>query len=162
MHRHRFEPFPAGCRRGFTLVEVLVALTIVAMAVVVLGASYLNVLNSYEVVRRGVLINEDFAFARQQVLRQPDRKKLEQGGEFETADGRRARWEVEITSTAMPDLFNVAFTCEITDSQRPEPERVVQAFTVLRPTWSVDAGERGKLKEEIKRRIQEIQGEKKP
>lgn len=153
---------PADRSGGFTLVEVLVALTIVAMAVVVLGSSYLNVLNSYEVVRRGVLINEDFAFARQQVLRQADRKKLEQGGEFETADGRRARWDVEITAAAMPDLFNVAFTCEITDATRPEPERVVQSFTVLRPTWAVDAGERGKLKDEVKRRIQEIQGTKPP
>ena len=138
------------------------ALSIVAMAVVVLGSSYLNVLNSYEVVRRGVMINEDFAFARKQVLRQPDRKKLEQGGDFETADGRRARWEVEITSTTLPDVFNVAFTCEIADPVRPEPERAMQTFTVLRPTWSVDAGERGKLKEEVKRRIQEIQGTKPP
>jgi len=162
MHHRRSEPFAEARGRGFTLVEVLVALTIVAMAVVVLGSSYLNVLTSYEVVRRGVLINADFAFARQQVLRQPDRKKLEQGGEFETADGRRARWDVEITSTAMPDVFNVAFTCELSDPARPEPERVVQTFTVLRPTWSLDAGERGKLKEEVKRRIQEIQGTQKP
>jgi type II secretion system protein I len=162
MPRHRFDPWSREPVRGFTLFEVLVALSIVAMAVVVLGSSYLNVLNSYEVVRRGVMINEDFAFARQQVLRQPDRKKLEQGGDFETADGRRARWEVEITSTKLPDVFNVAFTCEIADPVRPEPERAMQTFTVLRPTWSVDGGERGKLKEEVKRRIQEIQGTKPP
>src|SRR5688500_13870574 len=50
---------------GFTLVEVLVALCIFAMAAVVLGASYLNVLNSYEIVSRGMQVNEDFAFARE-------------------------------------------------------------------------------------------------
>jgi len=146
--------------RAFTLFEVLVALSIVAMAVVVLGSSYLNVLNSYEVVRRGVLINEDFAFARQQVLREPDRKKLEQGGEFETAGGRRARWEVEIVSTSIPDVFTVVFTCEIADPTRTEPEKISQSFSVLRPTWSIDAAERGKLKEEIKTRILELQGKK--
>jgi len=145
---------------AFTLFEVLVALSIVAMAVVVLGSSYLNVLNSYEIVGRGVLINEDFAFARQQVLREPDRKKLEQGGEFETAGGRRARWEVEIVSTAIPDVFNVVFTCEIADPTRTEPEKLAQAFSVLRPTWSIDAAERGKLKEEMKTRILELQGKK--
>ncbi len=146
--------------RGFTLMEVLVALCIVAMAVVILGASYLNILNSYEVVQRGVLINEDFAFARQQVLREPDRKKLEQGGEFETAGSRRARWEVEIISTAIPDVFSVVFSCEISDPTRTEPEKVSQTFTLLRPTWSIDAAERGKLKADVKTRIFEIQGKK--
>jgi general secretion pathway protein I len=155
----RSQPCPVRAR-AFTLFEVLVALSIVAMAVVVLGSSYLNVLNSYEVVRRGVLINEDFAFARQQVLREPDRKKLEQGGEFETAGGRRARWEVEIVSTSIPDVFNVVFTCEIADPTRTEPEKLSQSFSVLRPTWSIDAMERGKLKEEIKTRILEVQGKK--
>jgi general secretion pathway protein I len=160
MRRRRSDMSLRSQARAFTLFEVLVALSIVAMAVVVLGSSYLNVLNSYEVVRRGVLINEDFAFARQQVLREPDRKKLEQGGEFETAGGRRARWEVEIVSTSIPDVFNVVFTCEIADPTRTEPERVSQSFSVLRPTWSIDAAERGKLKEEIKTRILELQGKK--
>src|SRR3954471_3884723 len=83
---------PTRRRRGFTLVEVLVSLCIFAMAAVVLGASYLNVLNGYEVVSRGMQTNEDFAFARQLVLRESDRKKLEKGGDFETASGSRARW----------------------------------------------------------------------
>src|SRR4051812_13756496 len=97
--------------RAFTLLEVLVALCIFALAVVALGASYLNVLTSYEVVSRGMIISEDFAFARQLVLREPDRKKLEQGGDFETARGLRARWSADITSTNMPDLYRVAFSC---------------------------------------------------
>ncbi|MDP3072032.1 MAG: prepilin-type N-terminal cleavage/methylation domain-containing protein [Opitutaceae bacterium] len=146
--------------RGFTLLEVLVGLAIVAMAVIVLGASYLNVLTSYEVVSRGMQINEDVAFARQQVLREPDRKKLEQGGEFETAGGRRARWSVEIISTGLPDVFEVAFTCEIAEPARAEPDKVMQRFTVLRPTWSIDAAEQGKLREEIKKRILESQVKK--
>jgi general secretion pathway protein I len=145
---------------GFTLVEVLVALCIFAMAVVVLGASYLNVLNGYEVVSRGMQVNEDFTFARQLVLREPDREKLEQGGEFETSAGGRARWSVEIVSTSMPDVFNVAFTCEISDPTRPEADKKVQNFTVLRPTWSVDIAERDKLKNEVKMRIHELQGKK--
>ena len=44
-------------KRGFTLVEVLVALCIFAMAAVVLGSAYVNVLTGYEVVSRGVQIN---------------------------------------------------------------------------------------------------------
>ena len=147
-------------RRGFTLVEVLVALCVFAMAAVVLGASYLNILTSYEVVSRGVVINEDFAFARQIVLREPDRQKLEQGGEFETAGNRRAKWSVEIASTTMPDVFNVAFTCEISDPARTEPEKLTQTFTLLRPTWVIDTAERDKLKADVKTRILELQGKK--
>ena len=65
---------------GFTLLEVLVALSIFALAAVVLGSAYLNVLNSYETLSRGLQVSEDFAYARQLVLREPDRLKLEEGG----------------------------------------------------------------------------------
>lgn len=147
--------------RGFTLLEVLLALIIFAMAAVMLASAYLNILNSYEAVSRGMRVNEDFAFARQQVLSEPDRKKAEEGGEFDTAGGQRARWTVEIESTALPDVFNVAFNCEIADSGAGEPTKTSQTFTVLRPTWSIDAAERSKLKEEIKTRILELQGKQK-
>lgn len=145
---------------AFTLMEVLVALCIFAMAAVVLGSSYLNVLLSYETVSRSMTVNEDFTFARQQALLEPDRKKVEEGGEFDTAGGQHARWSVEILSTTIADVFTVNFLCEISDPNSTEPNRLKQTFTVLRPTWSVDAGERGKLKEETKTRILEKQGKK--
>ena len=154
------ERLPAG--RGFTLIEVLVALCIFAMAAVVLGSAYLNVLISYETVSRGVQVNEDFAFARQLVLREPDRQKLEEGGQFETAGGRRAQWNVEITSTLVPNVFNVVFNCEVADPTRTEPDRLTQQFTVLRPTWVIDTAERDTLKNEIKTRIYELQGKQLP
>jgi general secretion pathway protein I len=127
------------------------------MAAVMLASAYLNVLNAYEVVARGVQVNEDFAFARQQVLYEPDRKKVEEGGEFETSGGRRAKWKAEIESTTVADVFKVTFTCELADPARPEPQRQEQSFLLLRPTWVDDAAERGKLKEEAKTRILEIQ-----
>jgi hypothetical protein len=36
----------------------------------------------------------------------------------------------------------------------------VQTFTVLRPTWVVDAAERDKLREDAKQRILDLQGKK--
>lgn len=144
--------------RAFTLLEVLMAMALFAMAAVMLASAYLNVLNSYETAGRAAQLNEDFAFARQLVLNEPDRKKVEEGGEFATAAGHRARWSVEIASTNVADVFRVAFTCEISDPARPEPDRVTQGFLVLRPTWVIDAAERGKLKEDAKTRILELQG----
>src|SRR6476646_6093133 len=100
MSRRRHDVGSRG-PRGFTLLEVLVALCIFAMAAIVLGSAYLNILNSYEVLSRGMQVNEDFTFARQLVLTEPDRKKLEQGGEFDTTGNRRARWTAEIESSTI-------------------------------------------------------------
>jgi len=151
---------PRAARPAFTLVEVLIALAVFAMAAVVLGSAYLNILNSYTAAARGARLNEDFAFARQLVITEPDRTKLEQGGEFDNAQGRRVRWSVDIASTNEADLFNVAFTCEVQDPSTPEPQKLTQNFMLLRPTWVTDQAERGKLKEEAKQRILEIQGKK--
>ena len=134
------------------------ALLIFALAAAVLGAAYVNVLNTYDVAARGTVVNEDFAFARQRVLTEPDRKKVEEGGEFDTVGGRHAHWTAEIASTGMPDLFEVNFFCEITDPQVREPEKSTEKFLLLRPTWGDDPAEQGKLREDVKNRILEIQG----
>ena len=135
----------------------MVSLTIFAMAAVVLGAAYVNILTSYDVVSRSMVTDEDVAFARAQVLAEPDRTKLEKGGEFETVGGRRASWSVEITSTHLPDLYSVAFSCQISEVNVLATDKTEQTFVVLRPTWTVDPGERDKLKQELKLRIQELQ-----
>ena len=46
-------------RRGFSLIEVLVALGIFMMMAVVLGTSYINILNAYELAGRSVVRDED-------------------------------------------------------------------------------------------------------
>lgn len=156
-------PAPASraALRGFTLLEVLMALMIFALAAIVLSASYVNILNAYMIVERSAQTNADVAFARALVLTEPDRKKLEQGGEFDTTDNRHVKWEVEIASTSTADLFTVNFTCAVGALSEPEPQKTLQTFTVLRPTWSIDAAERSKLREDAKNRILELQGKNK-
>jgi general secretion pathway protein I len=154
-------PVAVGSSRGgFTLIEVLVALCIFALAAVVLGSAYMNVLTSYEIIARASQTSEDVAFARSIVLSEPDRTKLEPGGDFDTAGGSHLHWSVDIASTNEADLFTVTFTCELTDPNRPEPEKTVETFTVLRPTWSIDPAERDKLRQDAKTRILEAQGKK--
>lgn len=134
------------------------ALAVFALGAVVLAGAYLNILNGYDVANRANQANEDVAFARSLVLQEPDRTKLEQGGQFETAEGHQVQWSVDIESTNIADLFTVTFTCESTAADQREPEKTVETFTVLRPTWSVDASERDKLLQDAKTRILEIQG----
>jgi general secretion pathway protein I len=152
--RRSFETTPAS---AFTLMEVLVALVIFLGMAVVFASSYLGVLNNYEIIGRANLSTEDLSFARSQLLAEPDRKLVEEGAEFESVNGRRVRWSATIASTSLNDLFTVTFVCEISDPAKPEPEKVTQTFTLLRPTWS-DPAERGELFENAKVRILELQG----
>jgi len=146
-------------RRGFTLLEVLVSLAIFATASIVLASAYLNILNGYDIAARSNETDSDVAFARSLVLTTADRDKLEQGGEFDGATGAHVRWSVDIAPTNTADVFTVTFTCEIDRANSQEPDKTVETFTVLRPTWSTKPDEHDKLRADAKSRIMELQGE---
>ena len=141
--------------RAFTLIEVLIALSIFAMAAVVLGASYVNVLLSYEIAARSTQGDEDVKFARAQLLAIADPKKIEDGGDFDSPGGRRVHWRAQIEPTETADLFLVHFLCEINDPAASDPQKIAQDFRVLRPTWS-DPADRDKLRQDARERIQEL------
>jgi len=153
---------PSGIRNpqspiAFTLLEVLVALAIFALAAVVLGATYVNALNAYEAASRRNEYDQDLRFVRMAVLTQSDRDKVEEGGQMDLGDNKRATWQADIASTGTVDLFAVTWTCTITDPARPQPYKVSQTFMLLRPTWS-DPVERSQLLADAKDRIAKIQG----
>jgi general secretion pathway protein I len=143
--------------RAFTLLEVLVALAIFAMAAIALGAAYANVLISYADLNRVDERHEDVRFARAALLAEADRENAEEGAEFESGEGRRVRWRAEIEPTNVADLFAVTFICEVEDPGELRPREIVQTFRLLRPTWS-DAAERETLRAEARDRILEYQG----
>ena len=118
---------------GFTLLEVLAALVIFLMAAVVLGSAYVNVLNGYDLAQRANARNDDIEFARAQLLAEPDHDKAEQGGEFDSTNGRHVSWHAQIDPTQTADLFAVAFTCEINDPSAKKPETVTENFMVFPP-----------------------------
>jgi general secretion pathway protein I len=139
------------------LLEVLVALAIFALAAVVLGATYVNALNAYEMAARYNEYTEDLRFVRAALLTEPDRDKAAAGGDLDLGDNKRAHWQAEIAPTNTVDLFSVSWTCEITDPARRVPYRATQTLLLLRPTWS-DPVERSKGLEQAKERILQIQG----
>lgn len=145
-------------RRGFTLLEVMVALVIFAVATVALAAAYINVLNAYDVVGRGNVRDEDVRFARAQLLAESDRQKAEEGADFAGANGGRVLWRSEIEPTTTADLFRVTFTCEVTENNNntTAPTRPsVQTFFLLRPTWS-EGTDQAKFRGEARERILEL------
>jgi type II secretion system protein I len=142
-------------RRGFTLIEVLVALAILALSVIVLGSAYVNVLNAYDLAGRSNAYEEDIRFARAQLLAEPDRTKAEEGQNFDTPAGQHLRWEAKIEDTETPNLFEVTFTCEISETGTKEsPPPVKETFMLDRPTWA-DATVNSKLMGDVKQRIVE-------
>jgi general secretion pathway protein I len=145
---------PSNKVAGFTVIEVLISLAILAMTAVVLGAAYLNVLMSYEVASRDTQADEDQRFALSQLLTQSDIKKAEEGAEFDSIGNRHIRWKATIEPTKLPDLFDVTFSCEINEQGKGGPKTETRTFRLLRPTWS-EAAERDKLRQDIAKQIQQ-------
>lgn len=143
-------------RSAFTLVEVMVALAIFAMAAIVLGASYVNVLMGYAMVNRAPHADADLYFVKAALHAEADREAAEEGDEFESTNGRRVRWSTVITPLNVADLFEVTLTCELTDAGETQPRVVTQTLRLLRPTWS-QAEEREALRTEARERIIEFQ-----
>ena len=67
-------------RRGFTLIETILAMMLFAIAVVVLASSYVNILESMENVRVDQTLEQELAFVRAQLLMEPDLDNVEKGG----------------------------------------------------------------------------------
>jgi general secretion pathway protein I len=142
-------------RRGFTLIEVMVALMIFALTAVVLGGAYVNVLNSFEIARKANVNDDDLSFARSQLLSQADLPTAQTGAEFDDGD-RHVKWSATIDPATVTDLFTVTFTCVITDPSVPT-RNVVETFMLLRPTWS-DPAARSTLRQAAADRIAQVQG----
>jgi len=143
-------------RRGFTILEVLIALAIFAGAAVLLGATYLNVLSGYALIEHEGDYQNEVKFARAVLLAEPDLDTALKGGEFEAAGGRHVSWKATVDPTEEADLFTVTFDCEITANELKHPVHTTDIFRLLRPTWS-KVDERDKLRSATRTRILKLQ-----
>jgi len=142
------------------MIEVLAALMIFGLTAVVLGAAYLNVLNSYAVAEQSNASEADIYFARSQLLTQSDLTTAETGAEFDD-DKRHIKWTAEIDPANTTDLFTVIFTCVVTDPVAKGPQTYVETFMLLRPTWS-DPTAQSTLRQAAASRIAVLQGRQQP
>jgi prepilin-type N-terminal cleavage/methylation domain-containing protein len=144
---------PRDAGRGFTLLEVLLALAIFAAAVVVLTTSYLNIIEGLAAVRIDREFEQEVRWVREQVLLQADLKELEKGGETRTPAGATLSWTSTVEPAAVADLFTVELAVEMT-AEKEKTREYRERLTLLRPSWS-EPVERGKLFEDAKQRIEE-------
>jgi len=165
----RSSPRPVGPRPAFTLVEVMVSLAIFALSAIVLGSTYVNILNSYVAASKGTGEDIELAFCRQQLLAQPDLNLAEAGDEYNTAEvaaqpgipaqnSRDVKWTADIEPTTMPDLFTVTLTCvQTSPALGAEAKTLTSTFMLLRPTWSQPADHQTLMQTEATR-IAQAQG----
>jgi general secretion pathway protein I len=140
-------------RGGFTLVEVLVALAIFSLAAVVLGASYVNLIQLHAALRARDVNEDDVRWVRAALLAEPDRALAERGGDVILPDGRSAQWRATITPTGVSDLFDVVLEAEAPPpGGSGESVRSTATLRLLRPTWSTEA-ERNLVEQRAQQRL---------
>ena len=142
---------------GFSLIEVVVALALFAMAAVVLTDSFVNALLARE---RGIIndaYNRDIQAVRMQLLLEANREDAEDGNSFETLSNGMARWEADIEATNVVDLFRVALRIKFQDPQEDQEALYQEILFLLRPTWS-EADKRSDLLQEKKEDLEAKRG----
>lgn len=149
---------PSPARPGFTLVEVLVALAIFGMMAVVLGAAYLNILNSYNIVGKDDPDAREVSFCRSELITQPDFQTAENGDEYTTSDGRTVQWSAAMdqNNLVIPSLWHVVMTVEIS-SPSGSNRTLTRDFMLLRPTWDPNLT-KGTMQQAETTRIMILQG----
>jgi general secretion pathway protein I len=145
-------------RRAFSLIEVLVALAIFALAAVGLGAAYSNVLLGRQALKQYDVGAEDMARCRAALLETVNFDDIETGGDVYLPDDRMARWSGKVEPTAVSDLFQVTLSAEIQKETGGEfiPMKE-ETRLLLRPTWS-NASDRKLIRDAAKERLLKERG----
>ena len=127
---------PCAVQRGFTIIEVLVALAILSTGAFVLTFAFANAVNGLQRQKDNSQWENDLQFVRRQVLLAKNMEELEEGDEIETLSSGVITWEAtEIEMAEVIDLFRVTVEYEIEDA--PEGyEQHSEPLYLLRPAWS--------------------------
>ena len=139
--------------RGFSLIEVVIAIAIAGTAFLVLTETFFNVLLTVDGLEAESDFEKDVRFVRRQIIQIPERDEIEEGGEITTLDHGEAEWQAEIEETEVVDLFRVLLTVEF-ENPGGEPTTCAETLYLLRPTWS-DPIESSAILSEVRDRIQE-------
>ncbi len=138
---------------GFSLIEVVVALALFAMASVVLSSSFVNALLAREHGQSNDLRHADIRAVRMQLLLEPTIDDAEDGDRYETLNNGAANWAALIEPTNVIDLFKVQLRIEFSQPQAEQTATHTETLYLLRPTWS-ESDERSDLLQDKKDALQ--------
>ncbi len=144
---------------GFTIVEVMLSLSLFIVAAAVFASSYVNVITSFETVQVDQAYEQDMTMIRQEAFMIEDVLELEEGGEVPTGSHGLASWKVEYEPTLVADLFKVKLMVVLNpanDDGEVESREVEETYYLTRPTWS-EPSEREVLRADSRDRLLEKQ-----
>ncbi|MFT5622378.1 MAG: general secretion pathway protein I [Bacteroidia bacterium] len=144
---------PPRTEPGFSLIEVVVALALFAMASVVLTSSFVNALLAREHGQSNDLRHADIRAVRMQLLLEPNMDDAEDGDRYDTLNNGTANWEASIEPTNVIDLFEVQLSIEFSEPQEEQAATYTESLYLLRPTWS-KPDERSSLLQDKKDELQ--------
>lgn len=139
-------------RKGFSLIEVLVALAVMVLAFTVLTQTFFNTLMALERLEENSDSHNIIRFARTQIILQPSLEEFERGGEIETLNLGTVRWTARVEPTEVIHLFRVELAMEFQPTEGSPFEQSDVLF-LLRPTWS-DPMDTTRLLDDARQRIE--------
>jgi prepilin-type N-terminal cleavage/methylation domain-containing protein len=139
--------------KGFSLIEVVIAIAVAGIAFFVLTETFFNVLLTLDGLESESDYQKDVRFVRREIIQIADRDELEDGGEITTLDLGEAMWEVELEETEIVDLFKMDLFIEF-ENPDGSPIEYREILFLLRPTWS-DPIESSAILSDVRDRIEE-------
>lgn len=141
--------------KGFSLIEVLIALALFAIASNIIGSAFINALLSREKNNDNSYRDIAVQTARKQLLLEKNIDDAEDGGSVETLELGEVDWYAEIIPTDMVDLFEVNLFIEFFDVKDDQSSNYNETLLLLRPTWS-ESDERSSLLQDKKEDLLDI------
>lgn len=138
------KPSAQRAKYGFTLIEVVIAVALFAMAATVLSSTFVNALLARDRVHSNDIHNADIRAVRMQLLLEPNIEEAKDGDQYATLNSGEASWRAQIEPTEVVDLFQVLLEIEFSDPHEEQETKYSEVLYLLRPTWS-EAAERSDL-----------------
>lgn len=145
-------------RSGFTLLEVILAVAIFAMALVVLSSAFTNTLVALGTIHREADTEPQFRFARSLIITVPNLEDFQEGATLPMPDGSQLTWTAEVQPATVVDLFHVFLHMSLEPADGGEPVLRDESLYLIRPTWSdpIDRSNRiNDAKQDLDDRIRE-------